>query len=278
MTSGVYEPWMGQFRQLWRELKDPRDPSSSKTCTIEIEERPLPLDPSLDPRERQKLLHGFWQHNCFEHLKDCKQPWEDLFTKDDLSKAARDLADSDGYESNRLAVLASLAAVLEDQVRDCLNRPLALLYDLPYTEKPGGGRKWNGERWLLLLPVGAMFRVISIGKKQFSESCYFPVVRGDRQVSTRPPDPRWLALIEYLVTRFAGVGRRLRSEDEGVDRGPTIRPGQECRNIRFVTPCSWGFVKGFWRKDAVWGSEAPSRTTSFRHRLGPLPRPGSEEE
>lgn len=250
----------GDFFRLWERLPDPR---GDGTCKIGINEGAGPGK-------------GFWGHNHYKHLKDTLQPWEDLFGQD-LSRRVRTLAACDGQRPDKFHVLGKVAAILQSEVQGCLKRPLVLLFDLYRSRRVGSDRKSLGEKWLLVMPVGAMFRVISRRNKQNGESCYFI------HSTLRSPDKRWLALVEQIVLAFA-KGRRIRSERDVLSpaRGRHgISFGQEGQRVRFVTPASWGFVGAVWKKTAVptWGeSGRPLSAPPEGTLLLPLPRRKEEAE
>ena len=222
------------FYALWHDLPDPR---GNGTCKIEI----------CDGHPGR----GLWGHNYYKHLKNPLQPWEDLFGED-LSRAARSLAACNGQRPDKFHVLGKLAGILQGQVRKCLERPLALLFDLYRARRENRDRKWMTERWFLVLPIGALFRVVNKGqKRQYGESCYF------LNTTFRSPDERCPALVEELVVHFAkriGKELRTRNKNEVLPTGhgrPGIRHREEGQNFHFVTPTSWGFIDGVWHKTAV---------------------------
>ena len=253
-----------KFSERWNGLPDPRRVSGEKPaiCNIVINE-------------------GLWAHNDYKHLKDQKQPWWDLLPPL-LHSKARALANRNGAMPDKVHTLHQIAQVLRHQVRECLERPLVLLFDLYRARTMDRKREWLCERWLLVLPGGALFRVKRNNVGHFAESCFFP--GGIRQ-----PQTRWLDLVEELVLAFGKMkeGQRLtRNMEEVLPPGHGrhgIRSGEAGQCFRFVVAESWGFGDnahpGPWCKTAVppWvDSDSVNSAPSHVVRLTAPPRHEAE--
>jgi hypothetical protein len=259
----------GRWESRWDNLPDPASlgEGRSSTCSIAIDE-------------------GLWSHNSFKHFKDSGQPWDDLLG-DILCAEAWRLAQSEGTLPERIDILHRIAEVLKEEVCRCLQRPQVLVFDLhEATDK----QKWLLQRWLLILPAGALLRAKKskqTARTAFAETCYFPDT-----LRHRPTEMRWIDLLEELVLAFGKIeGNRivLRDKNEHLSAGPG-RPGVrykdwrpvEAQKICFVIPESWGFGSNLkpepWRRNAVpsWTepgvATATSPITSVSSPLSPRPK------
>lgn len=257
-----------RWESRWENLPDPTClyEGRSVTCTIAINE-------------------GLWNHNNFKHLRNPEEPWEDLLG-DSLCAEAWRLAQNDGQLSNTIDILRRITEALEDEVRRSLERPLALVFDLHVATSEG---KWLLQRWLLILPAGAMFRVRKRkpnARTAYAESCYFPDT-----VRRCSSDRRWVERVEELALAFGkndGGELTVRDMDERLSSGPGrqgVRDKDwdvEARRVRFALPATWGFGSNLkpepWRRDLVpaWmepgAPTAISRLTSVPSPLAPLPK------
>jgi hypothetical protein len=139
--------------------------------------------------------------------------------------------DGPGAEASEEAL-----AVLEDEVRRSLSRPLILIYTSL------GERGIDGRRWLIPLPSGAIAVVYVGDTEKKLVTCYFTGAAG-----VVPLGRRWQIAVRELVAGFAVPGqktpllpdRRHRREKSIVGAQPEM-----CVDIRFVDPEMWGFASG----------------------------------
>lgn len=244
---------------FWRELPDPRDP-----CAPEGQRTEIFLD-----------RYG-WEHVLSKHVFPGREPWADIFSAERLRRL-RQLEDVSAFTSTDVAAAVEAMGC---EVRDALERPLALLYEV---RRLGESGRPPARRWILVLPSGATAHVKETKDGNRLATCYFPaygLVLTNRK-------GRWRRVVKHLVVRygeFDGQRNALRLPTaDSVKHARSESPLQEQHSaIRFVTPSTWGFCPELegcpWRgRLSAWSaSEAPS--SGRRHRLKPRRRPPEDEE
>jgi len=235
------------FPVVWRDLADPSDPRAPQ-----------------GQRTIVKLSAQAWNHIVDKHVANPMEPWDDL-----LSRTVREAVVQ--HDANNSAVRQAVDR-LGEQIRQSLERPLALLYRMA----GAGGRRV----WLLVLPSGAN-AVVHVKGRPRLVTCYYPrvaTVEDNREC-------RWRRVVAQLVWRYGKVSGRqvlLPSSDyqvsvTGVDGRKELR-----RAIRFVTPEMWGFVPNMrgcpWQGQLdVWPAAACGQAHSGRkHGLRPRRSNGKE--
>lgn len=238
---------MSKWQAYWDNLPDPRDSQApaGRRCTVVMSEQS-------------------WKHIVKKHVGSVSEPWAEW-----LSPALRDqlltLWEADSSSSSRDQILHQASALLQTATRQCLERPLALLYERSAVKQ--SKRRW-APTWLLVLPVGAVLVIRQVGRRPLVITCYFPHV----SCRTHKPWHRWRKVVSLLVARYASWGAAGLALP-GPDASPTIGPEIVARQIRFVTPHSWGFRPDLdgcpWRgRLAPWPAE-PASQPAVRRRLKP---------
>ncbi len=245
---------------VWDELPDPRDPHAPRGARTQI-----------------RFERRCWQHILEKHVLPGREPWADIFSDELLRRLVR-LEDT-GTLSD--PVVADTIQRLGQQVREALQRPLVLLYEV---RRLGDAGRAPPDRWLLVLPAGAVAFVHQSKGRNRLATCYFPAyasVIKDRGF-------RWRHLVSHLVWQYGVVETRCNAlvlpTEDTVKPAPSKGPVKELRSaIRFVTPTTWGFCPELagcpWRgRLGPWpAAEAPS--AGSRRRLKPRrPRPPEQEE
>lgn len=189
------------------------------------------------------VVERYWRKIVAKHLCNGRQPWADIFgrtTVDQLVAAPH----GPFNQGNAAEASKTALAILEDEVRACLNLPIALIYTSL------GARGIDGQRWLLPLPSGAI-AVIYIGPaEKILRTCYFTGAasvdlggRKTKELKSR----RWQIALRALVQEYSArddagqrymlPGRQHRREKNIVGQQPEM-----CIDVRFVSPRIWGFA------------------------------------
>ncbi len=207
MTSDTLFPYR------WQDLPDPR-PMAARDATTVIEVR--------EPE---------WRKIVQKHLGSTKEPWSDV-----LNKAVLDAVISNG---TREAIQTALQAI-HNEIATSLHRPLVILYSCI-----GSRVRGIGQRWMLVLPCGALAIIWAEKTTNRLKTCYF---RGGLDV--KPNMRRWRHVVRQLVQEHLPF-------DEGTYRYPALNHRREVPTesemryaFRFVAADAWGFASN--EPGAVW--------------------------
>lgn len=197
----------------WEDLPDPRDPRAPQgaRCTVNVTERSL-------------------RHICEKHICSRGEPWKD-FLDSKLLQQLR-IVGTTGTDPQQLrAALSSLSDVLGQAARECLLRPLALLYVITIPPK-----RRATQIWLLVLRSGAQLIVRLHDHAPRAITCFFP----HAACSTRKPQQRWRKVVASLVAKFSLLHPD-RIQPPAKEDVRNISALQRATQIQFVTLASWGF-------------------------------------
>jgi hypothetical protein len=244
---------------FWTELPDPRD-----------------LCAPVGVRTKVMLDRHSWKHIVDKHVLPGREPWGDVLSTDTLRK----LCKVGSPVSFADPVVADAVARLGKQVRETLERPLALLFE---ARRLGGSGPTPPSRWMLVLPSGATAHVHETKKDNRLVTCYFP----SYALVIRDRGFRWRHVVSHVVWRYGVVDMHRRALLLPTES--TVKPAPQKglvkalhSAIRFVTPASWGFCQELdgcpyrGRLDEWPAAEALSPRP--RHRLKPRRRRSPDEE
>ncbi len=242
---------------------------------VSPESKPQPLRIVVDWR--------VWEHVVDRHVLPGREPWGDVLSGG-VVEAIHRAAGREAAGSGEPA--ATVLRRLEGEVRATLERPMVLQYEVTGSPKPGAFRS---ERWLLLLPCGALVAIGRARRSFFVATCYFP-----RAAVVEPrAERRWQRVAVQLVLRYGTIGGSPATLSPPVPQVtfpvPRREPAREWRsNVRFVTPESWGFCPDLtgcpWRgRLGPWpaasaGVETKPTDQARRRRLKPPRRLWEEEK
>ena len=204
------------FPCRWGDLTDPRVNDMTNLSTVVIE-----------------FHESDWRKVVGKHFANCKEPWKDTIPLNVLQT----LVASGGVGSGAGLEINIGLALINKQIKECLNRPLVMLYSCVSQQFRG-----QGHRWVLLLPNGA----ISIAWVEKTiirlKTCYF---RGS--VDVIPKGRRWRYTLKKLVQEYAIYDESIRGfvyPDESKHRKESIlgAPTELRYAIQFVDPKWWGFA------------------------------------
>jgi len=235
--------------KVWKDLPDPRDPAvpdGGKTAII--------------------LTRAALRHIAEKHIKDEREPWKDLLTRDHrkvllqwaggqlLSEAEKQLFD-EALEILRLQVVRSL------------QRPMVLLY---CRRQVSQNAQVVNKNWCLVLPSGAVAIAREIKDGAILVTCYF--LKASVVSSSRD---RWQKTARQLVKLYGDF------RESGIyPPHPSFsRAGQSGgrayvdTDIRFVTLEQWGFSVNTpgnpWRGRLGTWEDAEAKPEKPRRRLRP---------
>lgn len=214
--------------------------------------------------EGEQLVVGVdqqgWEHIISKHIANRREPWNDLF-----GEMRKELVQS-WKRGEPCEKQAEALALLGEQIRHSLERPLVLLYKRKYP-----GRK-RCQAWTLVLPCGAVVYLQERGSILRVQTCYFPsnVVKERRE-------RRWRQVAGMLVYRYGVVS------EKGIlpptkEYHKIISRGTENENVhsdvQFVTLQSWGFATELegcpWRgRLGDWPAAGRPERLENRRRLRP---------
>ncbi len=232
----------------WGDLHDPR-PESARTSIT--------------------LGDKAWRHIVEKHIVPGREPWGNLFPDEVFKNLMGACVPVD--------LTDPAVTVFEEQVRQSLERPLVLLYEV---RSLGGAQQEPLQTWCVVCPAGAVAYVADRGKHgNYLLTCYFPKAAAVE----RNREQRWRRVIRALVVRYGvwdSEQRALRLPEEHIIRfSPKNGPVRQLHSaIRFVTPASWGFCPELagvpWRgRLTAWAAAPPpKKSTGRRHRLKPRRR------
>ena len=200
---------------VWTDVPDPRDDVAPclGRCEVAVSERA-------------------WRHIAEKHVVQPHEPWDEWLSSP-IAEQFRRAWFADSTETQRVFTVSIVADIIEDELKQSLAAPLALIYD-DY-QSPGAGNPTHAqETWGLVLPSGAFLVIRSDPAGGHVRSCYF------RNAACRVPlaSRRWRAVVENLVLTYATVGTdgaflpRGNADAVMVDASLRVR-------IRFRTNQSW---------------------------------------
>jgi hypothetical protein len=212
---------MAAVDRTWLNVPDPRDPGcpDGGCCSVVL------------PDHR-------WSH-IQEHVNDPEEPWADWLA-DQLAERLRDSYHQGMNEQQREAVRHEVAERMEAAARQCLEAPLAVLYDVAQQTKgtgPGSRSAWALTADLVL-SCGAKLCIRERQRGHYEIcSCYF-----HRCVCGRPAERRWRWLARLLIQRYAknnGNGT-YSPADSSWGAEPNPETGETTATPRFRNNHTWG--------------------------------------
>jgi hypothetical protein len=229
------------FPHRWEQLANPEPAETAKrsVTTVELQERD-------------------WRKIVDKHFGRPSEPWPDVLP----SEALRTLSETPHgpFNAGRARDAAqSVLAAMGEEIRECLNRPLVIVYSCLQE-----GRKGQKRHWLLLLPCGAIAVVWTGQPENVLKTCYF-----QGAVGVKHKGERWRAALRQVVREYATFDK---STNDYVYPAPadrreisvTGRAAELRYHIVFVTSDTWGFgtaVPGCpWRMPGWDWSESSSTT------------------
>lgn len=199
----------------WMDMPDPRVNGMTSSATVVIE-----------------FHEPEWRKVVGKHFANSKEPWSEIIPINVLQA----LVSTGGMGGNGQAISEALA-VINKQVKECLHRPLVILYSCVSQQFRG-----QGHRWVLLLPSGAVM-VAWVEKTIIRlKTCYFT-----GSVAVKPKEGRWRHALRQQVQEYAtydeSTGRFVypdaNKRRELFESGPLV----ELRYaIQFARPERWGFA------------------------------------
>src|SRR2546423_1725849 len=165
----------------WNEVPDPRSehcPNDGATCAVAF------------PDHR-------WSH-IQKHVEDRGQPWEDWLSAELVGKLRASYGPG-MTETDRGSVRQDVATAMEASAKECLQVPLAVVYDVAREpEVPGAGSRWALTADLVLRSgVKLCMRERTRGQYEFCSGYFHRCVLG------RPEERRWRWLARHLIQRYA---------------------------------------------------------------------------
>jgi len=246
----------GVFLRLWTDLPDPRDPHTPH-----------------GGRTRVILLEDTLRHIVDKHIKNKREPWKDVLTRDQR-RALERWANGEVLSEEDHQHFDEAIETLGWQLGQSLRRPMVLLYRRRL--KAGGfHREFNA--WCLVLPRGPVAFAWETTGGATLKTCYFPVA-----TVVFNSERRWQKTATMLV-RLYGEFRQ-----NGIyPPGPNFSRVREFQgeswvetDIRFVTLDQWGFSTNIpgspWRGAfGTWeGEEVKPRKVQRRLRPRKPPSEG----
>lgn len=201
---GNWEPWRG--------LPDPRPENHGRRLEIEFPKRA-------------------WSH-CLKHWTACDEPWEDEFGAD----VVRALRASGDETLSDPAVLGRVLTVLREQATETLRRPQVML--LRYC-----GKLNKGQRWMLVLPSGALAVLYGGNSRLVWITCYYFRAAAVEKRRRR----RWQIAVRHLIRVYVPIQGNpprclLPDENEEFTIAKKDTAIKVCHR-RFVAPNNWGFCE-----------------------------------
>lgn len=172
--------------------------------------------------ETVEVLENNWLKIVQKHFTRSNEPWQDVFGSELMKVCQSEIGN------------AKLLDALGQQVADCLDRPLLILYSCI-----GSDFKGVGHRWLLVLPCGAVAYVWKEKERNTFRSCYF---KGT--VGIEPVGDRLRTAIRQQVQEFAIFDKTTGNYSyPGLsDYHSTSMDTERIFAKRFVSGGAWGFV------------------------------------
>lgn len=213
----------------WRALPDPRDPQAPQgaECRIQASDHAL-------------------RHLADKHVASPDEPWDRWLPAELRERICRLVADPKPAAEEIEATWRALSDHLEDQAGWCLGAPLVVRVSARYPDQEARNAV---EKWILLLPVGAILAVIVRPRAVFLATCFFEtIIAGPDDASTRCK--RWQ---DHFRQRYGSVGPAgicprgpedevsIRGEKSGTRETPDVPVREIHRLIGFVTWTHWGF-------------------------------------
>lgn len=174
-----------------------------------------------------------WRKVVGKHFASCKEPWSDIIPVNVLQTLVA--SGGIGSASSREIIIA--LALINKQVKECLDRPLVILYSCVSQQFTGQGR-----RWVLLLPSGAV-SIVWVEKTIIRlKTCYFT-----GSVAVKPKEGRWRHTLRQLVQEYAtyneSTSRFVHPDKSKLLNVSILGTPTEIRYaIQFAKPKWWGFA------------------------------------
>lgn len=204
------------FPCRWGDLPDPRVDGVTNLSKVVIE-----------------FHESDWRKVVGKHFANCKEPWSDIIPINVLQA----LVATEGVGSGSGQEISIALALINKQVKECLHRPLVILYSCVSQQFRG-----QGYRWVLLLPNGAV-SIASVEKTIIRlKTCYFT-----GSVAVKPKEGRWRHTLRQLVQEYAtyneSTGRFVYpDESKLLDVSILGTPAELRYAIQFAKPKWWGFA------------------------------------
>jgi hypothetical protein len=169
----------------WNDVPDPRDG------------RDLTCDTCQEEAEERVCRHIGEKHAC-DSEADQNKRWDEWLTPSGLADRFRRVWRDICPDEERQTTVAEVSAIVEQEAKECLRVPLAVLYD-EYPPPRGGKPSKEQEAWSLVLRSGALLVIQTRPAGGSLESCYFKkeVCREQALVA------RWRVLARILVSGYA---------------------------------------------------------------------------
>ncbi len=204
------------FPCRWGDLPDPRANGITNLSKVVIE-----------------FHESDWRKVVGKHFANCKEPWKDTIPLNVLQT----LVASEGVGSGAGLEINIGLALINKQIKECLNRPLVMLYSCVSQQFRGQGR-----RWVLLLPNGAV-SIVWVEKTIIRlKTCYFT-----GSVAVKPKEGRWRHTLRQLVQEYAtyneSTSRFVYPDKSKLLNVSILGTPTEIRYaIQFAKPKWWGFA------------------------------------
>lgn len=189
-----------------------------------------------DPREPGavcdlRINRKTWRKIVHKHIANSREPWAEWFPPQ-LCQRLKAAWEPTAAPQERDTAIAEAEALLAKQIRQCLERPLAMLYE---GCKQSEANVW--QRWLLILRNGARVAVDATREPPKVVTCHF----ADAAIHTHRPRARWEAEVNQLVLTYCLLEKS--SGGLQVKNLHTIQQDgylETRSNIRFVAEEMWG--------------------------------------
>ena len=196
-----------------------------------------------------EVLESNWRKIVLKHFSSTKEPWRDVFGSELVKASQSEMCN------------AKLLDALGQQVTECLDLPLLILYSCLGRDYAGVGR-----RWLLVLPCGAVAYVWEEINGNTLRSCYF---KGT--VGKEPIGDRLRTSIRQQIVEFAVFNKTTGNFEYPELKDHHLAGRDETERVfskRFVSGGAWGFVAetpgSKWKLTAASATFARTSTNSWK--------------